>query len=265
MKQSVLVPTDLTDVASKAIDQAAVIAKKGNFNVTLLHVLSEKSPASGEVEKQLKTEALRVKELTGEKCEILLREGSVFEVTDQLTSDQSFNLIVIGTHGIHGIRQHFMGPDILKLANKVTIPLLVVQKDSPLIEKFQTVIMPVSSHKHFSKEIESILLFTTLFDTEVHLYSIQKPGYDWPEQLRKNIGDALATFELKGVRIKRVKEEQTVLSQGYAKQTLLYAESSHADFISMISAPSDEYYYFADADKEALLLNELRLPVLCTP
>jgi len=54
MKKSVLVPTDLTDVASKAIHQAAVIAKKAGTSVSLLHVLNEKSPTREDVEEKLK-------------------------------------------------------------------------------------------------------------------------------------------------------------------------------------------------------------------
>ena len=59
-------------------------------------------------------------------------------------------------------------------------------------------------------------------------------------------------------------KEQEVFAQGYDKQTLHYAGSFGADLISVISTPSDDYYYFAAADKEALLLNDLHLPVLCT-
>jgi nucleotide-binding universal stress UspA family protein len=264
MKKPVLVPTDLTDVASKAIHQAAVIAKKAGTSVSLLHVLNEKSPSREDAEKQLILEAEHVKDLTGKQCEILLMEGSIFEVIPQVTCENSFNLVVIGTHGIHGIKQHFMGANILKLVSRIQTPVLVVQKDSPVMENFKTMIMPVSSHMDFHKEIDSVLLFAKLFNTEVHLYSINKPGYEWPEQLVKNIEDAKTAFTLNGVSMKRVKEEQEVYSQGYSKQTLLYAGSAGADLISMMSTPSDDYYYFAAADKEALLLNELHLPVLCT-
>lgn len=264
MKKPVLVPTDLTDVASKAIHQAAVIAKKAGTSVSLLHVLNEKSPSREDAEKQLNLEALHVKELTGKECEVLLREGSIFEVIPQVTCENCFDLVVIGTHGIHGIKQHFMGANILKLVSRIQTPVLVIQKESPVAENFKTMIMPVSSHINFHKEIDSVLLFATLFNTEVQLYSINKPGYEWPEQLVKNIEDATTSFTLNGVTMKRVKEEQEVYSQGYAKQTLLYAGSAGADLISMMSAPSDDYYYFAAADKEAILLNELHLPVLCT-
>jgi nucleotide-binding universal stress UspA family protein len=264
MKKPILVPTDLTDVAFKAIRQAEIIAKKAGTSVTLLHVLNDKSPSLIQVEDLLTKEAAAVKKATGKECEILIKEGSVFEVIPQISCDDCYDLMVIGTHGIHGFRQHFLGADILKLVNKIHMPVLVDQKHSPLRENFRIMVMPVTSHPDFQKEIHAALLFTGLFDTEIHLYSIYKPGYEWPEQLLKNIEEATRIFEAKGAKMKRVKEDQTVFAQGYAKQTLLYAGSVRADMICVMSVPSEDYYYFAQADKELMLLNDLHLPVLCT-
>lgn len=264
MKKPILVPTDLTDVASKAIRQAEIIAKKAGTGVSLLHVLTDKSPSLIEVEDLLTKEAVAVKQATGKECEIMIKEGHLFEIIPQVSCEHGCDLMVIGTHGIHGIRQHFLGADILKLVARLRIPALVVQKHTPLTEDFRILVMPVSSHKDFLKEIDAALFFATLFNTEIHLYSIYKPGYEWPEQLLANIEEATKTFESKGVRMKRVKEEQTVYSPGYAKQTLLYAGSSRADLITMMSASSEDYYHFAPPDKEMMLLNELYLPVLCT-
>jgi nucleotide-binding universal stress UspA family protein len=264
MKKPVLVPTDLTDVASKAIRQAEIIAKKAGTSVSLLHVLNDKSPAKEAVERLLGIEAESVAKATGKACEVLIREGSIFEVIPEVSCDHCYDLMVIGTHGVHGMRQHLLGAYILKLVNKVRMPVLVVQKESALLNDFRTLVMPVSSHTDFIKEINAALYFAGLCQTEIHIYSIHKPGFDWPAQLLKNIEEAVNTFESNNVRIKRVKEEQSVFAQGYAKQTLLYAESVKADMISMISDSSKDYYYFAPADKEMMLLNEFRLPVLCT-
>ncbi|MCX6243715.1 MAG: universal stress protein [Bacteroidetes bacterium] len=263
MNKPILVPTDLTDVALKAIRQAEIIAKKAGTSVALLHVLNDKSPSLIEVEDQLTRAAAEVKEATGKECEILIKEGSIYEIIPQASCDHGYDLMVIGTHGVHGIRQHFLGADILKLVNKVCIPALVVQKHSPLIENFRLMVMPVSSHTDFKKEINAALLFTGLYNTEIHLYSIYKPGYEWPEQLLKNIEEATKTFESNGIRMKRVKEDQSVFSQGYAKQTIMYASSVRADMISIMSAHTEDYHYFASADKEMLMLNEHFLPVLC--
>jgi hypothetical protein len=80
----------------------------------------------------------------------------------------------------------------------------------------------------------------------------------------KNIEEATLLLQTKGVPLIRVKEEQQVYSLGYAKQTVIYAQSIDADALWMISVPTEENYYFAQSDKETMLLNDFHIPVLCT-
>ena len=264
MKKKIIVPTDLTKAAEKAIAQAIIIAKKGGFSLTLLHIMDEKPSASEQVKKALHEEAEKITSNTGVECNVLLKEGNIFEAIPSFAGDNEFDLMVIGTHGLKGIRQNLFGSNILRLVAKIPIPVLVLQEESPVIESFHKLVLPVSSHDTFRSEIEAILLLAGLFEIEVHLYSIQKAGFPWPEQLMKNIEEATRIFESKGIPLKRIKEEQKVYSKGYAKQTLMYANEAGAEIVCMISLPSEEYYYFAQSDKETILMNEFHIPVLCS-
>ena len=264
MKNKIIVPTDLTKAGDHAIKQATIIAQKARKKLTLLHVLNDKSPSTGETEKILSAEAEAIRSQTGLHCEFLIKEGNIFDVIPSATREHEYDLMVIGTHGIQGIKQMLFGANILKMVAKIPIPVLVVQEDSPLIENFHKIVLPVSSHESFGKAVDGVLLFSNIYNPEIHLFSIQKAGFDWPEQLIINIDEATKKFENKGVKISRVKEDQNVYSLGYAKQTLKYAHSVGADLICIMSVSSNEYYYFAQTDKETLLLNEYHLPILCT-
>ena len=264
MKSKIIVPTDLTEAAGRAIKQAAAIAQKAKTDLTLLHVLNDKSPSSEETGKILSSETETIRSQTGVNCEILIKPGNIFEVIPYVTCEHDYDLMVIGTHGIQGIKQMMFGANILKLVSKIPIPVLVVQENSPLIENFRKIILPVSSHEAFGMAVESVLLFAGIYDPEVHLYSIHKAGFDWPEQLLNNLEEAGRQFEKNKVKMIRVKEDQNVYSLGYAKQTLNYAHSEGADLICMMSLPSKEYYYFAQSDKETMLLNDYHLPILCS-
>jgi nucleotide-binding universal stress UspA family protein len=263
MKNKIIVPTDLTKAADQAIKQATAIAVKSKSSLTLLHVLNDKSPSAEESQKILSAIADNVFSESGVCCEVMIQEGNIFDIIPYTTCEHDYDLMVIGTHGIKGIKQMLFGSNILKLITKISIPVLVVQEESPLIENVKKIILPVSSHKSFNEVLDAVLLFAEVFNPEVHLYSVLKPGFDWSEQMVTNIESATRKFELKGVRMLRVKEDQNVYSLGYAKQTLKYAKSISADFICMMSVSSQEYYYFAPADKETMLLNEDHLPVLC--
>ncbi|HNZ42311.1 MAG TPA: universal stress protein [Bacteroidales bacterium] len=263
MKNKIIVPTDLTPIAGQAIKQAVAIALKTNFGLTLLHVLTEKAESKEEVTKKLLAEAENIYSHSGIRCDILVREGSIFDIIPYEACERNYDLMVIGTHGIKGIKQMLFGANILKLAEKICIPLLVVQEKSQAIKSFKKIVLPVGSHDTFNDAVEAVLFFAVVFDAEVHLYSIRKNGFDWPDSLINNIENAVRRFESRGIQLVRVKEDQNVYSLGYAKQTLKYAQSVGADLICTMSVPSKEYYYFADSDKENLLLNEYHIPILC--
>jgi nucleotide-binding universal stress UspA family protein len=263
MKNKIIVPTDLTNAAGQAIRQATAIASKTHKDLVLLHVLNEKSPVLEEVRKQLGEEVVAFEKSTGQHAEYIIKEGNIFEEIPFVACEHDYDLMVIGTHGVQGIKQMLFGANILKLVAKIPMPVLVVQEDSPLKEDFHKIVLPVSSHDTFGNAVDALIPFTASYNSEIHLYSIHKAGFDWPDQMLKNIEMATQAFEKNGVKMVRVKEDQTVYSMGYAKQTLKYGESSGADLICIIPGSSKEYYYIAPADKEALLLNEQRIPVLC--
>jgi len=263
MKKKILVPTDLTSTADKAIFQALAMAKKMEADVELISVVSDDTLPAELVEMDLNTEIIRLRKKTGITCERKVLKGSLMSVIEKFPYTENHPLMVIGTHGIHGLKQRLMGSSILKLVSKSSIPVLVVQEKYPLVKNFNRIVLPVASHTSFYKAVHAVTCMAELYQSEICLYSIQKNGFEWPDQLVKNIDLAISTFEEHHLKVTRVREGQNVYSQGYAKQTLNYAHSVNADAICIMSIPSKEYYYFAQADKEHTLLNDHHIPVLC--
>jgi nucleotide-binding universal stress UspA family protein len=262
MKNKIIVPTDLTEVSDHAIKQGVAIAKKSRMDIVLLYVLEDKSRSIEELEKIFQPDAAAITKETGVNCGILIKKGSFYDIVSEEACEGSYDLMVIGTNRIKGIRQILFGADILKLAMKVPMPVLVVQKESPLIEEFHRLILPVSSHEHFQPLIDAVGLFANVFGSEVHFYSIHKAGFNWPEHLLKNIEEATRQFEARNIKMIRIKEDANLYEFGYARQTLKYAGSAKADLLCVMSLPSKDYYYFAQTDKETLLTNEFHIPVL---
>ena len=263
MKNRIIVPTDLTKAAESAINQAVDIAKKSGSSLTLFHVMKETGPEAQAVLLKLNIAAEMVRQTAGIVCEVEIKAGDILDMIAFIVSERNYDLMVIGTHGFQGIRQKIFGADILKLVERIPIPVLVVQEESPMVQAGLKLLVPVSSHDNFSEMLESLLLFITIYNMEVHLYSIHKPGFEWPPQMLANIDFGEKWCNEKGVRMVRVKEEQKGFSTGYARQTIQYAHTAGTDAIWMISAESRDYYSFAKDYKETILLNEFHLPVLC--
>ncbi|NTV83273.1 MAG: hypothetical protein HGA23_03100, partial [Bacteroidales bacterium] len=125
------------------------------------------------------------------------------------------------------------------------------------------IVLPVATHQAYENILHAVVVIGKLFKSEVHIYSIERPGFEWPEMIKKNLEKTRAIFDENGINHIRVNEKQTVLSIGFAFQTMQYAKKTGADMIAMMSVSSEEYHYFAQQDKENLLTNESGIPVLC--
>jgi len=264
VENSILIPVDFTPASDKAIEFGIHLAKKGHYNISLLHVFDESGLSMDKCEAKLKALADKVSEHDEIFCDHVCERGNIFTVIPKVAAKSIYHMMVIGTHGPKGIRQKFFGPDILKLLKKVCIPALVVQENSMFLESgFSKAIFPVGGHDEYSKKIDAITTIAGLFDPEIHLYSISRAGFEQTEKLRENIKLAEQRFSEKGLNFKRINDDQKVFSVGFAKQTLQYSGEVKADLITIMSNPTRENYYFADSDKVAILTNELQIPVLC--
>ena len=258
----ILVPVDFTELSDKVIEQSAMIAKKAGADLVLLHITDKESEiASDSVKLRSKAESSTSKYHVS--CEGKVRRGTIYKDIQAEAEESEYMMAVIGTHGVRGLKQKLLGSDILKVISKVPVPVLVVQSTSPFRIQFDKIVLPVATHVSYENILRAVTVIGKLYSSEVHIYSIERPGFEWPETLKKNLEKTKAIFEESGVSYLRINEKQTVLSVGFAHQTLQYARKTRADMIAIMSVSSEEYHYFAQQDKENLLTNEGGIPVLC--
>lgn len=260
----ILIPVDFTDAANKAVIYGTSIAQKSGASIQLLHVFEDDGLPLDACKTNLQEMVDDVRSIHKVECDFLCEKGNIFNVIPDIASKGDYMMMVIATHGARGLRQKVFGPDILKLLKKVCIPSLVVQRDSIVPgEGIRSAVLPVGGHDEYDKMIQAMITIAGLFNPEIHLYSIVKPGFEHTNKLKENIRSAENAFSEKGIGFKRVAEDQNVFSVGFAKQTLKYAAENNAYLISIMVNATRENYYFADSDKQAILTNEHHIPVLC--
>jgi nucleotide-binding universal stress UspA family protein len=264
--KKIIVPVDFTPASEQAIKQAILIAKKSGFSIWLAHVIGKEMSDKNlsmlsTIEDTLEALAMNVRD-EGVNCRFSVVTGSIFDELPAFANNGEFSMMVIGTHGIQGIKQKLLGADILKIARKTSIPCLIVQEDC-ITRKFNPLVLPVGGHGGFTQLIEATAAMAEFFGAVVHIYSIIRKGEQEFERIRENTLLAERIFAERKVTCKRVKEDSNVVSVGYAKQTLQYANMIDAGLVAVMSVKSEEHYYFAQADKETMINNEFNIPILC--
>ena len=100
---TILVPTDFTDVSEYAIDHAIEIAKIFKHKICLLHVISRRTTGSGKMmimQENMENQVAAIAERTMLKVFYMIVEGSIFSTISEVADRINAEFIVIGIHGM---------------------------------------------------------------------------------------------------------------------------------------------------------------------
>lgn len=169
LKKTIIVPTDFSDCSAAAYSYAALLAEKMDAMIYLLHVLDIPSPSpssNGKRETRMDThfmmEMMRLthsrmskvrssKIFNGLEVTEVIEVGSVPAMILQAVKKYKADMIVMGTHGVSGIQEKFIGTNAEKIVRSVEIPVLSV-KHAVKNPRLDTILFATD----FSKEADTV-------------------------------------------------------------------------------------------------------------
>jgi nucleotide-binding universal stress UspA family protein len=256
---------DFTETCDVTLEHAIGIAEKVNSEIVLVHIAppSEVDNQS-EIENSLSPYAKQI-EAKGITYSYGIDFGDFMDILPPVLARMKADLVMTGTHGMVGIKQNLLGSNILKLVQRVNTPCLVVQNNSRFYSgNYDKILFPVAPHVDFTNKIKTTSDMAKIFNSMVTIYAINKSVGLLPKELRDNIEKSREWFTKEDVRHEYVEEDVKVYSVGYSKQSIKFAEDNKYNLISIMANISEENQYFGYADKEALLMNDTGIPVLCS-
>ena len=247
--KKILVPTDFSKPAMIAAEVAADIAKRGNAELTLLHVVEEavgnslnvegQVTADGRWEERLFTMKLiekAKKQLTklvedpkfeGIKVKQELRIGSPYHGMNTIITEKKVDLVVMGTAGHSELEQMIIGSNTEKIVRRSHCPVLTMHA-KPASKEFKSIVYATSMDK--DEEIFSRIVRATqkLYDATIHLVRINTPGnFQRDVVVKKYMQDFAKKLQLKNFTLNvfnDVSEEEGII---------YFADSINADLVAM--------------------------------
>lgn len=250
-----LVPVDFTTEAASAVKLALDLAKANDGSTYLLHIVSKSS------------EKVSARQQFGEflsdfsKEELALIstnviEGDIFNDIGKAGDILKAALIVMGTHGAHGMQKVF-GSRAVKLINSSATPFLITQGKRD-VERIKNIVMPFS----FAKESIQITTFVGAiakkFNATIHLCGFHDKD-DWLDAKTKS----------NQLVVKRALDEMNASyeiahlppSKTYSRDLVEFAKSIDADMFAaayykegILPAPKSFI--------QGMIENELNLPLM---
>lgn len=258
--KKIVVLVDYSDGCKRALNQARILAELAGSEVHFLNVTQ--NPINDE--EYAKLNAFAIEQLgTSIHSTAHLVDGKLLTALADSLAAMNPDLIVLCTHGVKGLVQHFFGARVLSLVQSVDRSFLVVQENSEIAEEgFGKILFPATHSDVASVLIHQVMTLAAECDSEVVFYEIDKYLGDVADEIKGNFEAAKKIFKAKGIRFSHVKEEVNNHSMGFARQTLAYAAKNKIGLIATPSEVLDNGFLMMKSDKEMLLTNEQGIPVL---
>jgi len=135
--RSILIATDLSEASEKALRYSLALARFYESKFCLAHVMSSLGPAMAgpgaiaACEEAVSREAADLEEsliqtgaLTGIQHKFIVRQGELWPELREIIRQESADLLVVGTHGRHGIAKLFFGSIAEQIFRQAECPVL---------------------------------------------------------------------------------------------------------------------------------------------
>ncbi len=190
--KKIVVPTDFSEQSDYALKVAASLAKKHNAEILALHMLelNQAMISSSEgfhpeqtvfliklAEKRFK-DFLNKPYLKGVKVTSVVKHFKVFSEVNEVAKKNGADMIVMGSHGIDGLKEIFVGSNTERVVRNADIPVLVIKNDHEDF-KIDRLLFACGFKEESLPVFEKARDFADMLSAEFKLVYINTPGDDF--------------------------------------------------------------------------------------
>ena len=191
--KKILVPCDFSDSALHAYKFAIDIAAASGGEVVVVRIIEQPpvfvesldsnpyyphvTAAMNELEDDAWTDFESLQKLIDAKnvmVTFITDQGTVFQALLNQIHNQQVDLVVMGTHGAHGLKEFLIGSNTEKIVQYAPVPVFVIHH-AQTIPGVRNIIFPTEIGLSQNFLIEKIKALQTFFDATLHLLYIKTP------------------------------------------------------------------------------------------
>lgn len=274
--RKILIPTDFSDTANIALDHAITMAKLCNAEIILLHVVSAFSykvtlpeveedesqnvKLSKAIDDKMKSIANDISNNHCLKVTTMAVSGKIRDEVVKKAEEIDADLIILGTHGVSGLKEFFMGSNAFRIVSEAGCPVLSVQAKAKRAE-YKKIVVPIDSSFHSREKLGVSVKMALTYNAELHVIGLR--SYDHNDE---NLN---ARFRMKMKQVEDYLVERgvnyqvsTLFCDNIAKATMDYAVENDADLIIIMTEQEINTTGFFMGPYAQQVVNHSPVPVL---
>jgi nucleotide-binding universal stress UspA family protein len=271
--ENILVPLDFSEASLNSLETAIALAKQQDAKITLMNVvdsslmfalkgvsyISEKAIDSMvDVSTRLLDPLLaRLKEEHQLKCSSEIKVGLVPQAIINTAYHIDADLIIMGTHGVSGIRKFFMGSTAQKVVKISSFPVLTVPANHKWVS-FKKILFPIRPIEGAKEKYDYLMKIVANTQPSMEIMVLASTYDEREKRLLQNL---IKEVKRKAVKDKVKISESLKVGNKMSKSVLKMSKSINADLIVLTDANSDLKQFFI-GPFEQHIINHATMPVL---
>lgn len=272
--ERILVPVDFSETSEMAISTAASMARLFKAELTILHVveykeyyfsvLPEAKLLMPRIE-EIKIEAKRrldemqshLKVESGVRPHVIATSGNIEREIRDFATREKMDMIVMGTHGISGYKEIFIGSNAQRVITLSDLPVLTLTKDCS--DGFKNILMPFDDSLYSRYKVNIASVIAEAYGAHVHILGILDTKD--PDEMRKM---KIKIHQVEGVIAGLDLQFTTniVIAGNMAKTAMAYATENNCDLMVINTGHESEITGVFLGAFAQQIVNHANIPVL---
>ena len=271
--ENILVPLDFSEASLNSLETAIALAKQQDAKITLMNVvdsslmfafkgvsyISERAIDSMvDVSTRMLDPLLaRLKEEHQLECSSEIKVGLVPQAIINTAYHIDADLIIMGTHGVSGIRKFFMGSTAQKVVKISTFPVLTVPSNHKWVS-FKKILFPIRPVEGAEEKYD--YLMKIIANSQPSL-AIMVLASTYDEKEKKLLQNLVKEVKRKAAKDKVKISDTLKVGNKMSKSVLKMSKSINADLIVLTDTNSELKQFFI-GPFEQHIINHATMPVL---
>lgn len=193
------------------------------------------------------------------QVEFVVKQGHLLSVIHDFVSENSIDLVVMGTQGATGLKEFFVGSNTEKVVRTAAVPVIAVRK-APALSEIRDIVVPTNLDLTQHEWMENLKAVQAFFGAKLHILRVNT-RHD-PSVLSARQEEALAALE-NYVRHYQLDNCATYVRNNLLEQDgiLSFVDEINADMVAMATHGRKGLSYLISGSIAQKTVNRIACPI----
>jgi nucleotide-binding universal stress UspA family protein len=246
---NILIPIDFSETGLVALEHGVYMANLFKADLYLLYVIELmefpfnddgaslliKSDSEDELEDVVTKKFDEITKKINEKNNVrvipLIEKGRLINRIAETVKNNKIDMIVMGTHGVKGFSEYFIGSNAHKTVTICPCPVITIQTHAKQTG-FNNIVMPIDDSPHSRQKVDTVIEIASHYGATIHILGLINVDEDINEKKFNIKIDAVETA-VKNAKVKYVRK--TMKGKNIAVEAMNYSKEINGDLIVIMT------------------------------